>query len=295
MVFGLFKKKKAPVRPAPSKSLVEQVAEIGGQKVAFLQAGPGDKTIVFIHGNSASKEAFSQQFQTVRDAGYGVLAVDLPGHGGSADASDPGAQYIIPAYADLIADLCEHLGVTAPVLCGWSLGGHIAIEMAASNSDYSGIMIFGTPPVGPGMEHLETAFLPSDVSDVTGAENPPEDRLNAYIDALYGSVASVPAALVKAGFRADGRSRSSMFAHWASGASGHDQRQLVQSWRKPILMLHGADDAFISADYFKTLDVPGDGSAATFAVMDGVGHAPFLEDPAAFNEQLLEFCRRSFA
>lgn len=274
--------------------VTDQYIQIGDQKIAYLQAGPKDKTVVFIHGNSAAKEAFYQQFQVLIDAGFGWLAVDLPGHGASADAAHPSEQYTIPSYAKVVAELCASLGIDAPLLCGWSLGGHIAIEMAAEQPDYSGIMIFGTPPVGPGMEHLESAFLPADVGDVTGAENPPKDRLEAYIAALYGSATSIPETLIQAGFRTDGRSRSTMFAHWASGVSGHDQREFVQTWRKPILMLHGADDVFISEDYFGGLDVPGDGAGATFQVIDGVGHAPFLEAPAAFNQCLIEFCQRSF-
>ena len=294
MVFERFRKKTHSDGPKPSKGAFEQVAEIEGQKLAYLHMGPREKTIVFIHGNSASKQAFEGQFQAVIDAGYGVLAVDLPGHGGSADAKDPASRYTIPGYAETIATLCAKLGIFSPVLCGWSLGGHIAIEMAAEQPDYSGVMIFGTPPVGPGMEHIETAFLPSDVGDVTGAEDPPKERLEAYISALYGTVQSVPEALVQAGFRTDGRTRSTMFAHWASGVSGHNQRDFVQTWRKPILMLHGADDAFVPATYFESLSVPGDGSGDTFQIIDGVGHAPFLEAPDAFNQKLIDFAQRSF-
>ena len=86
MVFGLFKNKRAPNSSASSKTMTEQFAQIGDQRVAYWQSGPTDKTIVFIHGNSACKAAFAKQFPVVQDAGYGVLAVDLPGHGASDDA-----------------------------------------------------------------------------------------------------------------------------------------------------------------------------------------------------------------
>ncbi|MEM7492153.1 MAG: alpha/beta hydrolase [Pseudomonadota bacterium] len=294
MVFGWFKKKKVPTVSVPSFGMQEQIVQIGDQKIAYLQTGPSDRTVVFIHGNSACKEAFVEQFQAIEKAGYGVLAIDLPGHGGSSDANHPEVDYTIPSYAALIAKLCVRLGIENPLLCGWSLGGHIVIEMAAQNSDYSGLMIFGTPPVGPGPEHLESAFLPSDVSDVTGAESPPQDRLEAYITALYGSLENVPENLVKAGIRADGLSRTKMFTHWVSGVSGYNQRELVQNWRRPILMLHGADDVFVSGDYIKSLDTIGDGSGTSLHIIDGTGHAPFLEAPGKFNELLLELCDRSF-
>lgn len=294
MVLGLFRKKE-PAKPVSAPAIEEQHIEINGLKISYLQAGPEDKTVVFIHGNSACKEAFKHQFGTLLENGIGFVALDLPGHGTSVNALTPQTEYTIPAYADLVARLCEKLGLDRPLLCGWSLGGHIAIEMAGSHSDYSGLMIFGTPPVGPGVEHLETAFLPADVSDVTGAEAPPKDRLEAYIKALYGTLYPIPDNLVDAGLRADGRSRSNMFAHWASGQSGHNQRQVIADWRGPLLIVHGTDDPFISGDYIKGLEMSGDGSGAIFKDMKGIGHAPFIEAPSDFNQILLEFCKKSFA
>lgn len=293
MVFGLFRKKESKLASGATV-MTERSTNIGGQKTAFHFEGRKDQTVVFIHGNSSCKAAFFHQYECLREAGYGVLALDLPGHGDSANAQDPETGYTIPAYAQLVRRLCDQIGVTRPLICGWSLGGHIAIEMAGSHSDYSGLMIFGTPPVGPGMEHLQSAFLPADVGDVTGAEDPPSDRLEAYIRAVYGTLDPVPDTLRAAGFRADGRSRSKMFEHWASGQSGHSQRDVVQAWRKPLIVLHGADDAFVSADYIQTLDMPGDGAGPTFQLIKDVGHAPFLEGPDAFNEILLGFCRRCF-
>ena len=234
------------------------------------------------------------QFPALVGAGLGILAFDLPGHGESADAENPEAGYTIPAYAKTAAQLCDKLDLSLPVLCGWSLGGHIAIEMSGSRNDYSGLAICGTPPVGPGIEHAERAFLPVEVGDVTGAEAPSESRLNTYIKAVYGSLGAVPEVLRDAGFRADGRSRSTMFTHWVSGESGHDQRNIVQNWRKPLLVIHGADDAFVSADYIKELDMPGDRKSEVFRLIDNCGHAPFLEKPDAFNKLILEFCKRSF-
>lgn len=292
--FREFQKKTAAEASVSLGALAEQSTKVGDQRIAFLQSGPLDKTIVFIHGNSACKEAFVEQFNVLQESGFGVLALDLPGHGASADAQNPTTQYTIPSYAKLIASLCAQLEINNPLLCGWSLGGHIAIEMAAESTEYSGLMIFGTPPVGPGIENIETAFLASNLSDVTGAENPPRDRLETYISELYGTLQRVPEILVTAGLRADGRSRSTMSAHWASGSNGHDQRTLVQGWRGPILMLHGIDDPFISGDYFKSLDVPGDGSGPTFKVIEDVGHAPFIEAPDFFNAHLLELCKRCF-
>lgn len=293
MVFGLFRKKTS--QPPLSETPLEQrQIRIGDQQLAFLQAGPTERTILFLHGNSSCKEAFAQQFQTAHDAGFGILAFDLPGHGASADAANPELDYTIPAYADLAAKLLASLNISRPLLCGWSLGGHIAIEMAGQSADYAGLMFFGTPPVGPGMEHVESAFLPSEVADVTGSADPPEDRLRAYIAAVYGTVSDVPNQLVQAGLRADGRSRTAMFSHWVGGSSGHNQRRVVAEWKRPLFIVHGEQDAFVSGNYIRSLALGGDGTDGVIQSMERVGHAPFLEDPKTFNASLLGFASRAF-
>ena len=272
----------------------EKSIEIGTQRLAYVCEGAREKCVVFIHGNSSCKAAFQNQLPALLEAGYGVLAIDLPGHGESADAADADTSYTIPAYAETLKAVCDQLEISRPALCGWSLGGHIAIEMAGASSDYAGLVICGTPPVGPGMEHAESAYLPSDVGDVTGAEAPTADRLDAYIDAVYGSLSPVPEELRRAGHRADGKSRARMFMHWISGISGNNQRDVVQNWRKPLLVIHGAKDAFVPAEYIQSLGLAGDGTGPVFEEIQAAGHAPFLETPELFNQMLLRFCERCF-
>jgi pimeloyl-ACP methyl ester carboxylesterase len=46
---------------------------------------------VLIHGNSSSSRAFSRQLDGPMGKRFRLVAVDLPGHGASDDAKDPGA------------------------------------------------------------------------------------------------------------------------------------------------------------------------------------------------------------
>ena len=59
---------------------------------------------------------------------FDVIAVDLPGFGGSAAAQvEPGPA----ALAAAVAGLLDELGITAPHLAGNSFGGWVALELAA--------------------------------------------------------------------------------------------------------------------------------------------------------------------
>lgn len=268
--------------------------EIEGQILSVVQAGPVDRMILLIHGNSSCKEVFVAQIGPLLEAGFGVILLDLPGHGCSSDAPQPQRDYTIASYAKLLAKVCARLGARKPVLCGWSLGGHIAMQMAGDDPEYSGLVIFGAPPVGPGLQHLDAAFLPLDVGGVTGEQSPSEERLGAYLEAVYGSLVPVPEFFIRAAHRADGLSRSVMWEDWAQGAAGHDQTQVISNWPHPLLILHGAKDALISERYFHTLKPPPDHRKYRFSVLDSVGHAVCIEAPRRFNAELIKFCQSVF-
>ena len=57
-----------------------------------------------------------------------VIAVDLRGHG----ASDNGKpEYAMPVFAEDIAWLCAQLNLVKPVFVGHSMGGNVALTLAA--------------------------------------------------------------------------------------------------------------------------------------------------------------------
>ncbi|MCE8006155.1 alpha/beta hydrolase [Aestuariivita sp.] len=75
--------------------------------------------ILFLHGNSACKEAFEHKFAHFHKTNR-VIAFDVPGHG----VSDNG---------DLAEEILSARGITRPVVVGWSLGGFNALELIAGD------------------------------------------------------------------------------------------------------------------------------------------------------------------
>ena len=85
--------------------------------------------VLLIHGNSASGEVFKKQFQSALGKKYRLIAPDLPGHGDSDVAVDT-ETYSFPGYARVLAELINTLGLKKVTVVGWSLGGHIALELS---------------------------------------------------------------------------------------------------------------------------------------------------------------------
>ncbi|NRR33522.1 alpha/beta hydrolase [Oxalobacteraceae bacterium] len=98
---------------------VQAYCYTGGK--AFNAALP---TVVFIHGAQNDHSVWGLQSRYFAHHGYGVLAVDLPGHG----RSKGGAKLTVEAQADWLLALLDAAGVHKAALFGHSMGSLIALE-----------------------------------------------------------------------------------------------------------------------------------------------------------------------
>ena len=97
--------------------------------LAVEESGQGSIPVLLIHGNSSCRGVFRHQLQGRLAQNHRLIAFDLPGHGQSSNAPDPTQSYTRPGLADATVELLGKLGVTEAIVFGWSLGGHIGIEM----------------------------------------------------------------------------------------------------------------------------------------------------------------------
>jgi len=259
-----------------------------GVRISYDLIGQAGPTLVFLHGNSGCKAVFERQLAHFKDSRFRLLAIDLPGHGGSEDAAEPQRTYTIPGYARLIEDVLQDLGIGSYILVGWSLGGNIALEMAGASTAANGMMIFGAPPVGPGMDNLDKAYLPATFETAIGDSEATKAQIETYIQAIYGTLNPVPEAFKACAHRTDGRAREIMVNHWMSGTDGYNQQDTVSRWKNPICVVHGQDDPFVNRAYLDEISWNNLWRETVFT-LTGCGHAPFIEAPAAFNTLLEDF------
>jgi pimeloyl-ACP methyl ester carboxylesterase len=111
--------------------------------LAVEESAQGGIPVLLIHGNSSCRAVFRHQMQGRLAENHRLIAFDLPGHGQSSNAPDPTWSYTRPGFADAAVELLEKLGVTEAIVFGWSLGGHIGIEMVPRFSGMRGLMITG--------------------------------------------------------------------------------------------------------------------------------------------------------
>jgi len=112
----------------------------------YKQEGKSDPPLVFVHGWCCDHTFFQPQFDHFK-ASHAVTTLDLRGHG-SSDRLEDG--YDIPTLADDVAWLCADLRISKPIVVGHSLGGMIAIELAARHPSLPGAVVAVDPgPIDP--------------------------------------------------------------------------------------------------------------------------------------------------
>ncbi len=102
-----------------------------GVALAYEEAGRGAPPLVFVHGLACHRGFWAAQVEHFARA-HRVLAVDLRGHGASDAPEQP---YTMQALADDLAWTCTQLGIGRPVVVGHSLGGLVALELAAAHPE----------------------------------------------------------------------------------------------------------------------------------------------------------------
>jgi pimeloyl-ACP methyl ester carboxylesterase len=103
-----------------------QYAEVNGINLYFETHGEG-RPLILLHGGLMSGEMFGPTLPLLAER-HQVVAVDLQGHGRTADIDRP---IDVRLMADDIAALIEHLGLDRPDIVGYSLGGGVALHTAA--------------------------------------------------------------------------------------------------------------------------------------------------------------------
>lgn len=244
--------------------------------------------LLFIHGNSACKEVFINQFESPLLQDYRLVAFDLPGHGESDEVVDVAKYCSMAQFAKLIGEGIHVLGLKNPVMMGWSLGGHIGIEMLGQGIELAGLVISGTPPCGPGADEIGEAFIPSPHMALTGKAVFTDEEARQYADHIYGS--PVPEMLLQNVKHTQGAIRAAMLEDFAVPGNAHGQKQVVATTNVPIAVLQGENDSFMSLDYFDGLKWNSLWRDQIIVIKDA-GHAPFRDKPENYNRLLAEFAK----
>ncbi|KAF1940584.1 alpha/beta-hydrolase [Clathrospora elynae] len=260
--------------------------------------------LLLIHGNSCSSKIWQHFFDSeMISQNHRIVAFDLPGHGASSNAPDPEKTYCQRGYAELAVYILEHLNIASVVVLGWSLGGHIGIEMVpllkpttsqAHPIELKGLMLVGTPP-SLGKEQIASGFKFGDGGlGHANMENWTDEQTIAFARncAAARKEECYEEWMLADAKRTDGRARIMMGNVFAgtedAGPVGVDQVKVVETEDVLVAVVNGSKDQFVNLDYLDNIKWRKLWRAECIR-LDGLGHAPFWEEPASFETILMDF------
>jgi non-heme chloroperoxidase len=261
----------------PWKDLYIKVGDI---KIHYLEAGTGDRTLIFIPGWTMTAEVWKEQIPYFTSRGFRVIAYD-PRSQGLTTKTETGNTYQQHA-ADLHAFL-KILKVEHSSLVGWSAGVTTLLEYISSpESSKPDNMVFvdGGPALlkvddYPGLLSLSQARYPLSYQ---------EERAKA-IGAFVGSMFKQqhPGFLYKdledGCLKTPNDAAFSLFIDLLTG----DRRAALARVPVPCLIVTTQDNR-AAGEYMKSKIL-----RSTLEVIEGSGHAIFLDKPQAFNQALEAF------
>jgi len=123
--------------------------EAPGAHLRYHDLPGDDPTLVFLHGlGSASSSAFPRVARDRHLLRHRALLVDLLGFGYSD--RPPAFDYAMESHAESIVSLLRALGLDRTVLIGHSMGGSVAILVAAAAPKLVGCLIAAEANLDPG-------------------------------------------------------------------------------------------------------------------------------------------------
>lgn len=262
-----------------------------GLDLAIYEAGdPTGPAIVFIHGFLGSHLVWERQLSGTLAEDHRLIAFDLRGHGAS-DKPLAAESYTDPGlWAEDVAAVIRELDLDRPVLVGWSYGGYIIPDyLREHGSDAIGGVVFVGAVTKAGTEEAQ-AVLGEELLEIFGGVLSPDVRTRiaatrAFVPLLtYRPLDREWYEIILAGaMMVPPEVRLAMFSREL------DNDDVLGRIDVPTLVIHGQDDqtVLVSAAEHIAATVPG----AELRVYDGVGHAPFIEEPQRFNEDLRAFVR----
>lgn len=260
----------ADAYPAP------RIVEAGPHRLNVLSIGDGDATpVVLIHGfgGDAGTWLFTQD-ALAKDRP--VHVIDLPAHGGSAPTVPSGK---VDELAEAMVAALDALGIARAHLIGHSLGGAVALSVAASAPGR--VASLGLlAPAGLGGE------ISSDYIDGFLAADR-RKPMKEVLSRLFADPDAMSAEMVENVLRfkrLDGvpEALGAIARNLATGGrQAIDLRGALAAARAPVLAVWGEKDGVIPA-------AQADGLPANIRVerLADVGHMPMMEAAAAVNRML---------
>jgi microsomal epoxide hydrolase len=266
---------------AEKKPWKDSMIQVGDIKIHYIEAGTGERSLVFIPGWTMAAEVWKEQIPYFSARGFHVYALD-PRSQGQTTKTDVGNTYLQQA-ADLHAFL-KTLKIEHASLVGWSAGVAVLLEYVSSPESLQPekIVLVDGSPCG-----IKDADCP-------GGTTLPQVR--SFLLSIQDDRAKMTAQFVRSMFKS--RPQESLVKEIGDaclktpmGAALSFFFDGITGDRRPALARIGVPTLVVVPDERRLLGeaMQSKITRSKLEVIPDAGHALFLEKPQSFNQILESF------
>ncbi len=254
--------------------------EVAGHRVHYLAEGPANgPAVVLVHGLGASAEHWSNLAQYLAQSGFRVYIPDLLGYGRSEQPAD--FSYSVHDEAAVVVGFMDALGLKQVELGGWSMGGWIAVLVAAQHPErVSRLMLFDAVGLNVPPPFDTALFTPSTVDQLS--------QLEALLSPQPQPIPAFIARDILRNVRRDGWVVQRALATMLTAQDVVDN--ILPQLKMPVLLVWGSLDRIVPLDRGETMHrlIP----QSQLDVFPGCGHMAPLECSAAVGPKVVAFAQQ---
>lgn len=248
---------------------------------AYEVRGEAGPVMLFLHGMGGDSSNFALQLTHFSDR-FRAVAWDAPGFG----RSRPWDDLSFAAMADAAAAVLDTLAAEKAIVIGQSMGGMVALELAARHPDRLRALVLSatSPAFGDPNGPWQKQFVQDSLAPIENGS-----RLTDHAEALIRDVVGPDAdpAGVQLAIDSMARTPHDSYRTVLDNLTRFDRRDVLPRIAVPTLVIAGAEDAKSPAAMLERMaaKIP----KAQFVCLPGAGHLANLERPDAYNAAIDQF------
>jgi len=253
---------------------------------------PSKKTILFLHGFTGSANDWKDTVQQI-DKRFNKTALDLIGHGKSSSPSLVN-YYMADSVVIQIEYLINHLRLKEVIVCGYSMGGRVALNFAIAKPTLVKGLILESSSAGIKNEKEREARRKSDEELASYIEsNSTEDFAAMWLDQeLFGTLRRFSNVRLKHIKEEKAKNLKIGLANslrgFGNGVMPYIGSELAKLKTPIFLITGGLDDKFTQINQSLKKLSP----TAKHKIISTAGHNTHLEEPKKFVEAVNGFLSR---
>jgi len=250
--------------------------------LSYDDVGEGNTPIICLHGFPFDKTMWMEQLEFLKSE-YRVIACDIRGFGKSTDEE---SHLNIDLFSEDLIAFMDELNIEKAIICGLSMGGFIALNaLKRFPNRFQKLILCDTQCIADTVEVKEKRYRTIEDININGVA-----KFNiGFIESVFhkDSLSDKKELVEKLRSVVFANSENIIKKGLAALAERSETCSILHAISIPTLIICGREDEVTPLVQSESMHLNINGSM--LYVVDNAGHVSNLEQPLAFNEQLLNF------